>query len=686
MMLHRHKRIFLSDKFGKCCTSIKTPHLSFSATRRSSAASVWRRSTRIFWLAAATLACAVSSEPVQAGACSTEFRELGGIADFPAVRSYVCTIGTDPQPSLRVTFMRLNEPLAGNLAKREPTPEFNQIFGRANVVANDVLKELEILFEKFGHKDVYPASSVDFVLKVRTRSANGSWEWKGISLSQTTPSGDRPGADPDQVQRLWSISRSLSSSSEVYPISLPTVEQAFRWTFSWPANFKHTYDCDHDPIECTLLWRYLELAELDRIEPGTTAQLQKPASGVGPDAFQMLLKEYAEKRSQRLHDTKSSAAPEISDWPNQRIEYRTHFALYRYIGRASWPKGFLIATGNLDACGGTLEFGYLARPVALEVAVVENQGSEQISIQDLLGTKLADGKLRVSVPPNANLPQSRLMQPGQLLGPGAKLVIPLKVIFEDVFMSARTPEKRSMAESMYAKIRAMRPGTVLSAQVGVGISIKKRQSSFLPPELPAAAEFAFGPELVLSGLLLEGEGLPLEERVVNFIALNENSDPALVDAAPQLSLTQNPTAQESCPYLYSWNEREQVWVNHGKVIHNANAPEKEEASVIKVSAKTTRIRLQEEEPEVSFIRRVQMIYTLKDGQRIEVNPVQGPASKKGARVIIPAYTSVEFQFKIPSGISPADIDRAEVAVTGYYLRYSTIRTSGRLTETRPKKL
>jgi hypothetical protein len=692
-MLHRHKWFLLFEKLGRRSTSNEAKNLSSLAKGGSSAASAFRQSTHMFWLVAAALTVATSTGPVQAGTCSTNFRELGGVADFPVVRSYVCTIGDNvAQPSLRVTFMRLNEPLAGSLAKREPIPELNQVFGETNVIANEVFKELEALFKEFGHKDVMNAESIEFALAVKAQTTNGAWEWRGIRLPGIVRSNS-------EIRRIWSLSKNITVTefSDTSAISLPSANSAFFRTVNWPANFKQTYFCDQDPIECTQIWRYLNLAELGQIEKDTTSELQI----ITRDYFQDVVKEYA-KRKSVAGSTTDATMTESTNWPDKMITYQKDFALYRYLGRSAWPEGFLIASGRLDECGAAIRFAYHNRPLALEVAVIENIHSDKIMINDFMGTKISDKKLRVSSLPNLPAFPLPLGQPEQALSPGIKIIVPLRIIFQDSVAQWRTLENLAQANSMYKKIQS-NPRSILTSilQTGPGtkVTVAKRRASFLPPEIPADTEYTFGPELIMSGLLLGDDKLPLHQQVVNFVALSDANitmradDPIPSNITdnpiripdPELRLTQNPTPAASCPILYSWNEREQAWVNHGKVIHNANAPAKEETSVVAVSPKTTRIRLNEEEPEVSYIRHVQMVYTLKDGRRIEINPVQGPASKRSARVIIPAYTSVEFQFKIPSGISPADIDRAEVAVTGYYLRYSTMKMSNSLIGIKPKK-
>ena len=40
----------------------------------------------------------------------------------------------------------------------------------------------------------------------------------------------------------------------------------------------------------------------------------------------------------------------------------------------------------------------------------------------------------------------------------------------------------------------------------------------------------------------------------------------------------------SCPYLYAWDDGQNAWVRHGKMIHEANSKDKEATETITFSA------------------------------------------------------------------------------------------------------
>jgi hypothetical protein len=131
----------------------------------------------------------------------------------------------------------------------------------------------------------------------------------------------------------------------------------------------------------------------------------------------------------------------------------------------------------------------------------------------------------------------------------------------------------------------------------------------------------------------------------------------------------------SCPILYSWDATHSEWVKHGKVIDTANAPEKETTSLVDVATDVRKIRLSEEEPEVSFVRAVQLILTLRDGRRITVDPVGMPRGRLAPWLRIPAYHWADVRFDVPAEYESIGIERAQVAVTGYYERTGSLLLS-----------
>src|SRR5436305_15271498 len=86
----------------------------------------WRRSHTIGIAALAAVASLALASPssAQSRNCAPGLRALAGAAGMPKVPELVCPTGDDAGSStLRVSFLRLDESLAGNLVLGEKVPE-----------------------------------------------------------------------------------------------------------------------------------------------------------------------------------------------------------------------------------------------------------------------------------------------------------------------------------------------------------------------------------------------------------------------------------------------------------------------------------------------------------------------------------------------------------------------------------
>jgi hypothetical protein len=199
--------------------------------------------------------------PCHAENCSLGYRELAGVQNMPKVREHICpTMTGDLSRNLRVTFVRLDEVLTGNLV-REQTPEIEQLFGGAKLIDNEVSAELRALFHDFAHKTVMPATNIKFTVKVKALRADEMSHAVSVELPSIT-------ANENEVRRFWSISSKTVNVPQPneYGIQYPKLSEGFfsKTNTRWPDGFKQFYVCQNDAILCTELWRYISrLSELD---------------------------------------------------------------------------------------------------------------------------------------------------------------------------------------------------------------------------------------------------------------------------------------------------------------------------------------------------------------------------------------------------------------------------------------
>jgi hypothetical protein len=588
----------------------------------------------------------------------------------------------DLSRNLRVTFVRLDEVLTGNLV-REQTPEIEQLFGGAKLIDNEVSAELRALFHDFAHKTVMPATNIKFTVKVKALRADEMSHAVSVELPSIT-------ANENEVRRFWSISSKTVNVPQPneYGIQYPKLSEGFfsKTNTRWPDGFKQFYVCQNDAILCTELWRYISrLSELDVIEHDMDEKRVAP--------------EDAGTRDGDTDETVPEAAGtrDKSDWDEDiAYIYKTHFSLFRYLGKTGWPEKFLVMQAKQPECGYGLETSYIMPPLAFDVAIIENSSSEPIRILDLLGVMETNGGLRLSTSASGSAgPAAPLGRSEILLPPLGKIIVPLHIAFLVEDWSYSMP----FAMKMYRRIMSKPSNAIFSVTGRIGdgrnakidFKVRRTRESFQRPETPAAAEYRFGPQLILSGLLLGTGDIQFDQREANSVTLNEKEDSESEQAqqpdAPdvELHLHQNVDVGVSCPILYYWDDARREWVNRGKVIDGANGETHETTVTVEVGSDNRRFRLAEEELEVTSLRRLQLILTLRDGRRSVIDPVERNRFRSPASPFrIRAYSAAHFNFSVPEEYTRIGIERAELAITGYYTRYNEILASELLRTNRRK--
>jgi hypothetical protein len=608
--------------------------------------------------------------PSRANDCLSGYRALAGVQDL-LVREHICTLDGGSDNILRVAFARLDEVLAGNLARNEKTPELEQLFPKAHLVDNEVSSELKVLFQ-YAHRTTVPARNMELTVSVSAPH--------GDTLDDRSAKLSPLDAGENETRRLWSISSGWQSarwqSAQNYSISSGAVDEAIYNTTGWPNGFKLFYSCQVDAIQCTELWRYVaQVSELDAFERDS---------------------DRAVAAAKTAADRKQDASRDKSDWDeDSKYVYKTHFALFRHLAQGGWPDHFLVIHWNMQDCGGAWNSEYLMPSLALDVAIVENGSSEPIEIQDIVGAMDTATGLRSAPGPADTVGPLHVGE--TQVAPGERIIIPVRITF---IGGARFGDM-SEAEKMYRRISSKPPKTIFTLtnkQKRPWITYRKVASSYRRPELPENAEYRFGPQLRLSGFRIQNQDLKLNKTTPNLISLgntaglltsedkqtNDTTDTQTQDTAqtadaagqvPDLELHLHTTIEPegSCPILYVWDEVAGEWVNRGKVIHEAKGEDNEATSLVPVGPGARRFRLAEEEPEVASMRRAQLVLTLRDGRRVAIGPDQNQGATFPRKIL--AYTNTSFTYSVPKAYSEVGIAKAELAVTGFYTRNSAILAS-----------
>lgn len=549
-------------------------------------------------------------------------------------------------PTLRISFYELDEALAGSVIANIKFPELQSVIGPFDTIENEVTAAAKVLFDGYGAQTEYDFST-----------SNVSWniDLNGTTIAQKPEDGpdakrrkQPPGPrDVRRIPYLTSDSFSLAEKT----IVLREIANTILNTTRWPTGYNFIYSCD-DPstlIACTTIWRYVNQSDFDPL----LLNMREFVRNAGP-------KRLATRAI-------STIVP----------DYERHFKLYGYLAQQGMPADFLSISTNLESgCeGDTWNFRYSGRPLTMRFAVVENLTDQPIRVDGFRGMASGAKGLRAdseSVARSTGEAASLNLAP-QNLAPRAKLAVPLRLAFSSL---AREGWNLDSAKEHYEAIKKSKT-RVFEQKVEVSrrnsYVVRKSQDSFGAPTLPADVAYLFGPELSLVGLSAGGVDytLPKGEPSRSTPAGNSDLQPSGISNL-SLSVRLSPVASSSgssedaisCPILYYWNAETSSWVTLGKVLHPAKDADSEMTQVISLPYLETRFRLAEEEPEVSYIRDATLKLSLKDNRQVELRPRQAYSR------IIPAYTSIDIDFDLPSGISREDVVSSELSLTGYYERYN----------------
>jgi hypothetical protein len=606
-----------------------------------------------------------------ADSCTLRPRALSGaesFGDFPNIDSYYCTSSSGK--TIRITFLRLGETMAGNLAMNEAIPELAPVYGNYTLLDNDVGKELTNIFRNYARKQVYPVDTVALSLRkleARRPDEDSGNKWRSVLL-QSLP-GNAPTSALEISRTFWSFSSSfpnmseLAGGDEVHPAA---AERIIEKTQNWPGGFKQYIRCSPDRIkdftgkdthasliDCTTIWRYLGLSDLSSLEAETRAERRK--QGLSIDS--------------------------TGDWDSDAAIYPRHFELFRYLGREGWKPNLVILQTEPGECGAGFRFTYTAPRIYLDVAVIDNMSNQRAGIDSITFDQDKQASLREVLGTGGSQTSTRR---DVTLGPRNSILIPLQIIVirefsktikTKIYEDSDVPSEITInlernAAAVYKKLKSINQHRLFEEEVA---KLKKICKSFQAPDLPERVEYKFGPSLSLRQLIFDAKQFDLNVPSTSSILLHPQkyvfTDEGERKAATELDLIQPETGGVSCPKLFSYDETSSEWVNRGKIIDEARGADHEMTGTFALPPEVTQVRIAEEEPEVSYIRNVRLLLHLKDGREAELAPVGGVRGP----LVIPAYSHEDFNFDVPEAYRRVGIETSRLSVTGYYVRYSSLR-------------
>ena len=623
----------------------------------------------VAWSFVAALGALSLTYATSAGAgCTKQQHSVKVGDDTTNLEGYDCSIGQDANnTALRVTFYRSSESVAGSLVMSAPLSPIAELVGQPNFIENDVFTELKNLFANFGSPTTHED---DFWFEWSLSPVeNYNTSVKPFSSSEQTTSA-RIAATQDKPVKLWSLFGVGPIVSDGVVLKAPS--ETILNSSGWPAGYQMDYDCfknEKHVTTCTTVWKYTSAADFGQI---------------GADVKQAYQRAEQKLRKWELDNLRKDDAERVRNLVSQ---FEKNIELFQYLDKHKLPEHFLFvsngATPSLCDANANWTMQYSPRQLVFDFAVLENITDHAQNITDFIGRSGKSGfqLLTDASRWTSDAPSSLDLGGGVVLQPHEKIAVALRIAFtndpipkwisrdSDIYI-----DEIVSAQQTFDEIRAKPAHYQFKDLIGGfnnAKSIVKTRESFLPPSAPELADYAYGTEIDLTGLIVDGERVDfegqespnaLQTRTLSFdleLGINKISFKPLVDRYAGC-----------CPVLYSWRQDRQEWVYHGKVLHLADSLDSERVDHIPLSSLRTRFRIAEEEPEATVINHVQLNLMLRDGRNVQLQP------RQGIDRAIRANTAVEVEFELPAELSPNEVLKSEIEIRGYYLRYSRLLSAG----------
>jgi hypothetical protein len=363
-------------------------------------------------------------------------------------------------------------------------------------------------------------------------------------------------------------------------------------------------------------WRYATLQDIANFD--LNVRMLNDAAKKNPD-----LKNFGESFSWIKHGV------------GDNYRYKKYLEYLKYIaGGNDLPKEFLLLSGQFTAgCGDTnWDFSIDTPLIELDAALIRNTSSEAILIQALKVRASESTHLRRVADSAPSV--ARELSVAVTLLPGQTLVVPTAIRMRSDY-GKFTTESNIKGKEVHDRL--------------VSKGIQASPDVYGVPKRPV---FVFGPQIEIDDLVISGSQVGFTSKQKDFVDISFSG------------------GLGSCPYLLSWSEEENDWVERGKVLDKAHGPELKQSQAISMSGLRTRFRLEEREAEAATLDRAELVLTLKDGTEVAAALVVHWGTPPPFRIFW--GEGLEFTFSMPPGVAANDVTRSRLVLTGYYQRYSSL--------------
>jgi len=531
-------------------------------------------------------------------ACVEDRRPLVVGDNVVQLRAYTCGLGDQLDgPQVRVEIHRLSDVAASIILAKQSSEVLARVVGSATLIDNEVSKVYTDLLRQFGE-------TVGGVLGTTTVEAGGSGGTGSIF--------DRKRQDPFRVL----------GAPGVYP-AMEEIDALRRKIIPPGLKYFYAIDCfdDRSNVDTGVCQKYNSKPEMHFWR------------NMRPDDIANYVRRVADYNRRYKPD----------GWYDLIGVVPPALKLATHVTGNQWPEDFMIIEGTYEGHGEAFVFSYQPRMFMLDIVIIENGSGVPIEINDILGNRVSNTRLRnanSSSSGPANLAQPLGIAAGKL-DPGVKVLVPLKIYLGPNRYVSKTFRYRQEASQVYGRIGA-----------------NGYQGNIRGYGAPSFRSYAYGPEIVIGGLLVNGVPLNLPNRSANYLELTMSEEVG------------------SCPYLL-WQSPDGDWVRHGQILDEAPSKEREYTDARSFEGFKSRFRIEEREPEAAYIDQVELVITLDDGQTMTLSP-DNPrlVARDGEYLRLIWGQAVDISFALPEDIRKDRVVESRFTATGYYRRYSSPTAQG----------
>jgi hypothetical protein len=540
--------------------------------------------------------------------CREDFRKIQ-VEQEVLLRSFLCSSAGGAE--IKVEFYRFSDGAMSLLVAKGSSRLLEQTIGRPKVVENELFRVYADLLNRVGMAHALGGGNY-WSLRFGVTAAGGGGQVDGISDATTRANLKVLVGDSQERLPYPAFEEITALRRKIIP---PALNFYYAPLCTGSDNTGKCTKFDLTAAPTIQFWRGMRAADVAEY-----ARNRRDYNG--------LL-----RRLGKFH-----ATPE-----NTREVAPNELRLVQLLAGSDWPEDFIVMTGSYytDGCAsgeaGGWQFDYTPRAILVDAIRIENASSRSVRIDDLLGSHSRETRLRAAPASSAPVTAggSSLGTKPETLAPGQTLLIPLRIAFPVPPAPITT---RDLSSQLYRRLGASGFGGNVAAHA-----------------LPAPRPYVYGPEISVSALVVDGQRIDLLRRSSNFID---------VAVSPEGG---------SCPFLLTWDRTDGDWIDHGKVLHRAPDPAREYTEARVFPGFQARFRLEEREPEVALIDQAELLVTLRSGATLALATDHPRLAARDRDYLQLMWgEAVEFAFTLPEGIAEQDVVQSQLAVTGYYQRYSTL--------------